>query len=233
MLKRKSDTCISCEDCNERSPLFSLLNGEELKIMNTNRFEVVFNTGENIVKQGTSASHMIMITRGMAKLYLEGFDKKNLLLELISPWKLFGGPGLFTDYRYHYSVSALLDTSACFIATENVRRVMRLNPDFAETLLKHCSLNGVSNFQRLISLTQKQMHGRLADVLLYLSEKVYFSTHFSLNITRQEIGEMSNMTKESATRILKEFEHAAIIKLDTKNITLLDVEKLKQLSLHG
>lgn len=233
MLKRKSDTCISCEDCNERSPLFSLLNGEELKIMNTNRFEVVFNTGENIVKQGTSASHMIMITRGMAKLYLEGFDKKNLLLELISPWKLFGGPGLFTDYRYHYSVSALTETSACFIATENVRRVMRLNPDFAETLLKHCSLNGVSNFQRLISLTQKQMHGRLADVLLYLSEKVYFSTHFSLNITRQEIGEMSNMTKESATRILKEFEHAAIIKLDTKNITLLDVEKLKQLSLHG
>jgi len=233
MLKRKSDTCISCEDCNKRSPLFSLLSSEELNIMNANRFEVVFNTGENIVKQGTSASHMIMITRGMAKLYLEGFDKKNLLLEIINPWKLFGGPGLFTDYRYHYSVSALLDTSACFIATENVRRVMRLNPDFAETLLKHCSLNGVSNFQRLISLTQKQMHGRLADVLLYLSEKVYFSTHFSLNITRQEIGEMSNMTKESATRILKEFEHAAIIKLDTKNITLLDVEKLKQLSLHG
>lgn len=233
MLKRKSDTCISCENCNERSPLFSLLSSEELKIMNTNRFEVVFNTGENIVKQGTSASHMIMITRGMAKLYLEGFDKKNLLLEIISPWKLFGGPGLFTDYRYHYSVSALMDTSACFIATENMRKVMRTNPDFSEALLKHCSLNGVSNFERLISLTQKQMHGRLADVLLYLSEKIYFSKHFSLNITRQEIGEMSNMTKESATRILKEFEQAGIIKLETKDVTLLDIEKLKQLSLHG
>lgn len=233
MLKRKSDTCINCENCNERSPLFSLLSSEELSIMNANRFEVVFNSGENIVKQGTSASHMIMITRGMAKLYLEGFDKKNLLLEIISPWKLFGGPGLFTDYRFHYSVSALMDTSACFIATENVRKVMRKNPDFAEALLKHCGINGVSNFQRLISLTQKQMHGRLADVLLYLSERIYFSNHFSLNITRQEIGEMSNMTKESATRILKEFEHAGIIKLETKDITLLDVEKLKQLSLHG
>ncbi len=44
---------------------------------------------------------------------------------------------------------------------------------------------------------------------------------------------MSNMTKESATRILKEFEHAGIIKLDTKDISLLDVDKLKQLSLHG
>ncbi len=233
MLKRKSDTCINCENCNERSPLFNLLSSEELKIMNANRFEVTFNSGENIVKQGTSASHMIMITRGMAKLYLEGFDKKNLLLEIISPWKLFGGPGLFTDYRYHYSVSALMDTSACFIATENVRKVMRINPDFVESLLKHCSQNGVSNFQRLISLTQKQMHGRLADVLIYLSERIYSSNHFNLNITRQKIGEMSNMTKESATRILKEFEHAGIIKLETKDITLLDLEKLKQLSLHG
>ncbi|MBU1369058.1 MAG: Crp/Fnr family transcriptional regulator [Bacteroidetes bacterium] len=233
MLKRRTDTCISCETCNERSPLFSLLSSEELRIMNTNRFEVVFNTGENIVKQGTSSTHMIMITNGMAKMYLEGFDKKNLMLEIITPWKLFGGPGLFTDYRYHYSVSAITETSACFISIDNVRKVLRLNPDFAEALLKHCSQNGVSNFQRLISLTQKQMHGRLADVLLYLSEKIYHSEHFNLNITRQEIGEMSNMTKESATRILKEFELAGIIKLDTKEINLLDVPKLKQLSLHG
>jgi CRP/FNR family transcriptional regulator len=233
MLKRKSDTCISCESCNERSPLFSLLSIEELKIMNANRFEVIFNTGENIVKQGTSASHMIMITSGMAKLYLEGFDKKNLLLEIISPWQLFGGPGIFTDYRYHYSVSALVETSACFIAIENMRKVMRTNPDFSEALLKNCSRGGVSNFERLISLTQKQMHGRLADVLLYLSEKIYASKHFSLNITRQEIGEMSNMTKESATRILKEFEHAGIIKLETKEVTINDMEKLNQLSLHG
>src|SRR5690554_1282825 len=116
MIKRRSDTCINCQTCNARSPLFNLLTQEELKIANANRFEVVFNAGENIVKQGTSASHMIIITSGMAKMYLEGYDRKNLLLELIIPWKLFGGPGLFTDYRYHYSVTALTETSACFIS---------------------------------------------------------------------------------------------------------------------
>ncbi|MBG0783046.1 MAG: Crp/Fnr family transcriptional regulator [Bacteroidales bacterium] len=233
MIKRKTDTCISCEMCNERSPLFNLLSNEELKIANTNRFEVLFNTGENILKQGTSASHMIIVTSGMAKMYLEGYDKKNLLLELIIPWKLFGGPGLFTDYRYHYSVTALTETTACFISIDNLRKVLRSNPDFAEGLLKHCSQNSVLNFQRLISLTQKQMHGRLADVLIYLSEKIYNSRIFDLTITRQEIGEMSNMTKESATRILKEFEQARIIRLETKHIELTDYEKLQQLSLRG
>jgi CRP/FNR family transcriptional regulator len=77
------------------------------------------------------------------------------------------------------------------------------------------------------------MHGRLADVLIYLSEKIYNSRIFDLTITRQEIGEMSNMTKESATRILKEFEQARIIRLETKHIELTDYEKLQQLSLRG
>jgi CRP/FNR family transcriptional regulator len=233
MLTRKSENCISCETCNERSPLFRLLNEEELKIMNTNRFEVVFNTGEMIVKQGTSASHLVMITRGMAKLYLEGFDKKNLILELVTPWKLFGGPGLFTDYRYHYSVSAVEETSACFISIENLRKVIRVNPDFAEGLLRHCSQNGSSNFMRLISLTQKQMPGRLADVLLSLAADIYKSDSFQLSLTRQEIGDMSNMTKESATRIMKEFEHEGIIKIEGKHIELLKPDKLKDISLHG
>ncbi len=233
MLHRKSDQCTTCDNCNIRSPLFNLLNEDELKIMNAGRFEVVFNTGENIIKQGTSAAHLIMLTRGISKLYLEGIDKRNLILKLVPAWKLFGAPGLYTDFRYQYSVSALTESSACFIPSDNVRKVIRSNPDFAEGLLKHCNQNNADNYDRLVSLTQKQMPGRLADVLLYLSKEIHRSIAFNLLITRQEIGEMSNMTKESATRILKEFETEGIIKIETKTIEILKMETLKEISLHG
>lgn len=233
MLNRKMEHCNTCENCNIRSPLFNLLSEEELKIINTGRFEVVFNAGENIIKQGTSASHLIVLTRGMAKLYLEGLDKKNLILKLMPPWKMFGAPGLFSDVRYQYSVTALVESSACFIPSENVRKIIRSNPDFAEGLLKHCNNNNANNYERLVSLTQKQMHGRLADVLLYLSKEIHHSTAFNLCITRQEIGDMSNMTKESATRILKEFENEGIIKIETKTIEILKMDNLKEIALHG
>ena len=233
MLHRKSDQCTTCDNCNIRSPLFNLLNEDELKIMNAGRFEVVFNTGENIIKQGTSAAHLIMLTRGISKLYLVGIDKRNLILKLVPAWKLFGAPGLYTDFRYQYSVSALTESSACFIPSDNVRKVIRSNPDFAEGLLKHCNQNNADNYDRLVSLTQKQMPGRLADVLLYLSKEIHRSIAFNLLITRQEIGEMSNMTKESATRILKEFETEGIIKIETKTIEILKMETLKEISLHG
>lgn len=233
MLNRKSDHCLNCELCNERSPLFNLLSKEELKMVNAGRFEVNFDAGENIVKQGTTASHMISLTNGMAKLFLEGIDKKNLILDIISPWRLFGGPGLFTDMRYHYSVTAITDCSACFIPAENVRQVIRSNPDFAEGIIKHCNKNSATNFERLISLTQKQMPGRLADTLLYLSQKVFNSLSFTLTLTRLEIGEMSNMTKESTTRILKEFEAENIISVNGKSIEIIDLNRLKEISFRG
>lgn len=233
MLNRKSEHCLSCELCNKRSPLFNFLSKDELAMVNEGRFEVNFNVGENIVKQGTTATHMISLTSGMAKLLLEGIDKKNLILDIITPWKSFGGPGLFTDSRYHYSVTAITECSACFLPSENVRKVIRVNPDFAMGIIKHCNMNSASNFERLISLTQKQMPGRLADTLIYLSEKVFNSTSFTLNLTRLEIGEMSNMTKESTTRILKEFEAEGIIMVNGKSIEILDMKRIKEISLRG
>ncbi len=229
----KPEHCSTCENCNLRSPLFNLLNEEELRVMNTGRFEVGFNTGETIIKQGTAASHLIILTRGMAKLYLEGVDKKNLILKLVPAWKLFGAPGLYLNHRYQYSVSALSESSACFIPSDNVRKIIRSNPDFAEGIIKHCNQNNADNYDRLISLTQKQMHGRLADVLLYLSKEIHRSHAFNLCLSRQEIGEMSNMTKESATRILKEFENEGVIRLETKTIEILKMETLRDVSLRG
>lgn len=233
MINNKSDKCISCEICNERSPLFNLLSKEELTIMNAGRFEVHFEVGETIVKQGTSANHLIVLTQGMAKLFLEGIDKKHLILDLILPWKLFGGPGVFNDMRYHYSVTALSETTACFISSENVRQVIRLNPDFSEAILKHCNRNSAANFDRLISLTQKQMPGRLADTLLYLTQDIFQSQNFTLPITRHELGEMSNMTKESVTRILKEFESEGMLRLNGKSVEILKMDSLKEISVRG
>jgi CRP/FNR family transcriptional regulator, polysaccharide utilization system transcription regulator len=233
MQYKKSAHCKACDTCNERSPLFSMLNKTELEVLNNERFEVVYNPGENIIKQGTSASHLISLTSGMGKIYLEGIDRKNIILDIILPWRIFGGPGLLTDLRYHYSVSSITGTSACFIPVENVKKVIRMNPDFAEAFVKNWSLIAEKNYYRLISLTQKQMPGRIADMLLYLSNNVYKSDTFTLQITRQEIGDFSNMTKESATRILKDLEVEGIIKIEGKTIVISKKDVLKNISLHG
>jgi CRP/FNR family transcriptional regulator, polysaccharide utilization system transcription regulator len=229
----KSSNCISCEVCNKKSPLFHLLSGAELDIINENRYEVKFKGGENILKQGTPSSHLVMITSGMAKLFIEGIDNKNLIIELVRPWKIFGVPGIYFDNRYHYSVTAIEPSTACFIDVSNFKKVVRTNPDFAEAFISLCSLNNIKFFDRFMSIAQKQMHGRIADVLLYLKDEVYNSLSFEIAITRQDIGELSGLSKDSAIRILKEFEHEGIIRMVGKKMEIQKEELLTEISQKG
>lgn len=229
----KSSNCTSCELCNRKAPLFQLLTDEELKIVNENRYEVRFKSGENIIKQGTPSSHLIMLTTGLAKLFIEGIDNKNLIIELIRPWKLFGEPGIYIDNRYHYSVTAIEPSTACFVDVANVRKIIRLNPEFAEAFISLGSLNNIKMLDRFMSIAQKQMHGRIADVLLYLSTEVYNSPSFEVAITRQDIGELSGLSKDSAIRILKEFEHDGIIGMDGKKMEIKKEDLLSEISMRG
>jgi CRP-like cAMP-binding protein len=229
----RSASCINCNKCNERVQLFTGLSDEDLEIINAKRYEVHFKIGENIIKQGTVSSNLIFLTSGMAKEFIEGYDHRNLILEIIKPWSIFGGTGIYVDMRYHYSVSALEETTACFIDTANFKKLIRVNPDFTERFMNYCGTCSTNTFERFLNITQKQMHGRIADVLIYLAEVVYDNLLFDMNLSRQDISEFSGMSKDSAIRILKEFETENIIQASGKKVSILKMDLLKEISIKG
>lgn len=230
---KKSAICGNCNDCNRKSPLFSLLKSEELLMINEGRFEVSYRAGEMIFKQGSASSHILMITSGLAKIYLEGNNNRNLILKIIKPVQMFGGPGIFLDSRNYYSATALEDTTVCFIVQENFKKAIRMNPDFAEQFIIHINNNAIFTFGRFADLTQKQMPGRVADALLYLCKDIYQSNKFKMALTRQDLADMTSLSKESFIRILKEFKEENIIKLNGDDIEITNLERLEKISAFG
>lgn len=225
--------CLDCETCTERSPIFAPLSNEDLALINKDRYSIEFNAGEIIVKQGTLGTKVLSLVNGLAKIYIEGYNKKNLLLSIVKPWDLIGGPGVHTDNKNHYSVSAITKSTVCFIDPNNFNEVLRRNCMFSELMIKHISQKTIVNFGKMVSLTQKQMHGRMADALLYLSEVVFLSTSFNMVISRQDLADLSGMSKDSGIRILKEFEKDKIISLEGRNLVIFDLNKLKDISATG
>ena len=232
-LLQRSKLCVDCTECNQKSELFSLLNEEETAILNTERYEVHFKAGENIVKQGTLLTHITNIVRGFAKIYIEGYSGRNLLLNFAGPHTLLGGPGLYTDNRNHYTITALQDTMVCFINTENFKKVMSMNSNFSQEFMSYLNYKTIFCFEKMISLTQKQMHGRMADALLMLSEDVYKSTDFDIPLSRQDLADMTAMSKDSAIRVLKEFEKDGIAHINGRNVHIDQIDALKELSVHA
>ncbi|MFZ4520418.1 MAG: Crp/Fnr family transcriptional regulator [Bacteroidales bacterium] len=223
----------NCSGCEYKSPIFCYLTDEDIKLIDINKIIVRFNKGETIRKQGTFMSHVISVNSGLAKLYLEGMEQRNAIIRIVKPTNFIGGPGIYLDQRHHFSVTALMDTTVCFIDVNVFKEIIDRNRIFAAEFMKDFSRNILSVYNRLLSITQKQMPGRMADTLIYLSEEIFESQKFTFHMSRQDISDLSGMSKDSGVKILREFQNDGIINMTDNDIEILDPVRLNRISRTG
>ena len=222
-----------CEICKEYSRLTHSLTNEELGTLDHIKSDIRFKAGELIFKQGTPSSHFLCLTSGLVKMYIEGYGGKNLILGFAKPCDYIIGPGVFLDNRHYFSAMALVDSSACLIDADYFKTLLRTNADFTESFIKKLSSNSVQYFRQTLSLTQKQMPGRIADVLIHLCKDIYQGNPFSTTLSRQDLADMSSMSKESAIRILKEFKVEGIIRITGNTFEIINFDRIEAISQTG
>lgn len=220
----------SCAECTSGWKNFQHLTKKELQYVNENRYEAAFKPGEIMIKQGSPTSSALFLSRGMAKVYIEGPKGRNFIMSIAKPGRILMGPGAYVDSRHTYTVSAITSVNACFISFDVFRHLVRTNGAFAESMLEDISQKSLRTHNKMVNLTQKKMPGRLAEALLYFSRDVFGTDDFEMILSRQELGEMTNMAKESVVRIMKEFEESGIIQPDASHIKIVDKEKLIRIS---
>jgi CRP/FNR family transcriptional regulator, polysaccharide utilization system transcription regulator len=223
----------SCEKCAAAWSNFRHLSKSELELVNLNRYEATFKPGEVMIKQGSPASNAMFMATGIAKSYIEGLNGKNFILNLEKPGCLIMGPGTYVNSRHDYSVAAVTSIQACFVSSDILKQLARTNGAFAESLIENFCIRSVRSHLRMVGMAQKRMSGRLAELLLYLTDEVFCNNEFEMILTRQELGEMTSMAKECVVRILKELEEAGVIYSDTYKVKVLDRIKLINISEKG
>lgn len=222
-----------CNQCRKRIEVFKVLRDEDVKLIEASRHEVLYHAGETIFKQGTSFTHTVCILEGLVKVYLETRKRKNFILSLLGPGEMLGSPGMFTDNMHHFTVVAVEDTLACHVERQAIEEVIRLNSQFAIEMQKKSNLRDIRHYKKFRTLAQKQMPGRVAEVILYLNETIYKSNPFTLTITRQDIADLASITKEGTIRILKDFKDAGLISIQGNEVKILNEKALFSISENG
>lgn len=221
---------ISCLTCDKRSSCFNELNAADHEFIDQHRLELTYKKGEVICKQGAFASNIMFIYKGMVKTYVEAPDGSHVVLNILPGGHMIGLPSLFTDHVFQYSASALEDSVICSVDIRVFEEFTKTNGGFASeiiSLLNRCTIN---NYDRFISLGNKQLNGRFADALIMLCERVYFSHKFTMSLSRNELAELTAMSPESVTRILTKFKTEKIIKVTGKAYEILNMDLLKKIS---
>jgi CRP/FNR family transcriptional regulator len=223
----------SCQHCMKRSGIFESLKADELSHVEMCRVSMHYNVGEMIFKQGSPCYDFVCVTSGLVKLYIEGGQGHRIIIGFAKPVDYIFVPGAYDDKRHHFSAVACEETSACLVEAEVLQELVKTNPIFANNFIRKISGQAIALFEQISSLTQKQVPGRMADTLIKLSTKVYESNPFNSNLSRQDLADLSGMTKESAIRILKVFKDEGVIRIDGNLIEITDLTRLEGISRNG
>jgi CRP-like cAMP-binding protein len=102
---------------------------------------------------------------------------------------------------------------------------VKLNKVLSEELLY--------SYNRIISLTQKHVRGRLVESLLMLGETYGYEADgktINASISRDDIAHFSNMTTSNAIRTLSNLASEGNIGIKGRKISILDIETLEHIS---
>ncbi|MCB8994419.1 MAG: winged helix-turn-helix domain-containing protein [Bacteroidales bacterium] len=91
----------------------------------------------------------------------------------------------------------------------------------------------MSNKIYCISRTQKQLRGKIADVLIELSDHLYNSDKFIIPLTQEDLGNLVDSSRESISRVLAEFVKDDILSISGKKVEILNKKSLLQISAKG
>jgi CRP-like cAMP-binding protein len=233
MLNTINTKPYDCNSCLFKHFICQYISQEDFDLLYQNTQQLRFKKNEYILKQGAKSSYMVYLSKGHVKMNFETDSGKNIILTITNAPNLLGGAIIFNEGINIFSIIAIEDCEVCLIDVEILKSFVEKNGQLSLKLLEFLSIMLKDSIYNFISVAHKQVNGRIADVLQYLSKKVYKSSNFTLTLTRKEVSEFAGCSQENVIHTLSRFHKEGIISVLGKNIEILDFEKLSKISKTG
>ena len=206
---------------------------KNLDNLNAYKTRVQYLKGETIFKQGAFAPYVMYVVEGLVKVYLQTGIDKNMSISVASEGEFLAFSSVFGEPVHTYSAQAISNTQICMIEKESLKQILLDNPEFALKITSQNYQNERHLFEVIKNISYKQMRGKLASALIYLSQEEFLKQNIFEFLTRQDIADFASVSAESAIKFLKEFEKENIITLNGKNIIVDDAAQLLNISKNG
>ncbi len=223
---------VDCKSCEIKSSAAKALNASEIENLEQNCVFVKFVKGDTVFKQGVFSSNIIYLTKGIVKIHIAEDDKEQIIKFVKAP-AYIGIPTTFDEKINLYSATAISDAFLCIINIKTFKDFIYYNSKFTYEIIVDLCKNEMDLFQQYVNKSQKNINGRLAEALLFFSDDIFGIDTFIIPVSRVDLGNYIYATRESISRILSEFAEEKIIELSGKKISILDKEKLKQISIRS
>lgn len=232
VIQQHKKTC-SCQSCELRNLLFSSLSEKDLDRVCESREELSYAKGEVIHDEGDPIQDFKYLKNGLVKLYKVTESGDEQIITITRPLEFVSNTNIFHEERYRYSLSALEDSVVCCVKIDIIKELVVKNGKFALELISALSRTSENIISLGLEIRKRNLAGRVAFVLLYLSGEIYHSRIFDLPVSRKEIADLISMSAANVIRTFSEFRRDGIIQSNGRTIEITDMKKLEVISRRG
>lgn len=194
-----------------------------------------YGKGEKIFSEGDKASDIYCLVDGHVKLYKVGMDRVQIV-RLFPRHECFGYPAFFTGGVHKLTAMAMTEVTLIKAPMRVVRKIISENGKVGLNFTTALTNRLASIDDRVVSLTQKHVRGRLAEALLLMMETYGRDLNTGVMdciMSRDDIASFANMTTATAIRTLSVFCDEDVIEFVGKGIRILNQSKLEKISNMG
>jgi CRP/FNR family transcriptional regulator len=214
-------------------PFFEELPNEHIEDLSMIITDQVFDRGQIIFSEGDDGNGFYVVVSGRVKIFKLSPEGKEQILHIFGPGDPFGEVAVFAGQHFPANAEAMESSRIFFFPRESFSDLIKDNPSLALNMLAILSKR-LRRFANLIDdLSLKEVPGRLAAHLLYLSGQSESSEQLELNITKTQLASLLGTIPETLSRILGKMSKQGLIESDGRKIKILDHEALEELAESG
>jgi CRP/FNR family transcriptional regulator, polysaccharide utilization system transcription regulator len=233
MIPEPRSKLFNCDTCFFKIITCQFVAPTEFEHLRERSVQLRFKKGESIFKQGARATHLAFLQTGVVKFFYEDDKGRYMILTITKAPALLGGANIFNESVNLFSIYAVEDCELCMIDILLLKEIAMKNNQFLMKLLEIVTGMFKASILNFISLSHKQVNGRIADIILYLAGSVYRSPNFTLTLSRKELSEFAGCSTENVIHTLSRFHREGILTVKGKSIMINDMERLVKISKVG
>ena len=229
------NNAISCGECRMKSLCLPLA----LEIEDVDKLDNIVQRGrpyqkdEYIYRSGDEFYSVYAVRSGAIKAFTVNDEGIEQVTGFYLPGEVFGMDGI--AHTNHVSSAMSLETSSvCEIPFHRLEELSIALPTLQRHFFQLMSKE-ITNDQHLLTLLSKNSaEERVATLLISISarnaQRNLSGIRFRLPMSRADIGNYLGLTVETVSRVLSRFQKQNLLKVDKKEIEILDIDGLQELA---
>ena len=215
------------------TPLFKGLSDQQLDDISLIAIDRQYRRGESIFMEGDEADGFYIIAGGQVKIFKTSLEGKEQILHIYGPGNPFGEVPVFSGSRFPANAQALVKSQVLFLPRKAFVHLIAQHPSLSMNMLGELSMRLRQFTVQIENLSLKEVPSRLASYLTVLAEEQKQSDRVKLTISKGQLASLLGTIPETLSRIFAKMSAQRLIRVEGKEIYLLDIPGLEDLSAAG